>query len=51
MIRTGDGARPDAARAARAFIEAEELGLDVRDAAAQLPPRVAEQVLVGLDGA
>jgi TPR repeat protein len=48
MMLTGDGSLPDPARAARAFSLAEDLGFDVRDAAAQFPPRLAEQVLGAL---
>ncbi|MFB8228861.1 tetratricopeptide repeat protein [Cellulosimicrobium sp. NPDC055967] len=48
MMLTGDGSLPDPARAGRAFALAEDLGFDVRDAAAQFPPRLAEQVLGAL---
>lgn len=48
MMLTGDGTLPDPARAGSAFVLAEELGFDVRDAAAQFPPRLAEQVLGAL---
>ncbi|WP_277512585.1 tetratricopeptide repeat protein [Cellulosimicrobium cellulans] len=49
MMLTGDGSLPDPARAGRAFSLAEDLGFDVRDAAAQLPPRLAEEVLGALE--
>ncbi|KON74577.1 hypothetical protein M768_01225 [Cellulosimicrobium cellulans F16] len=45
---TGDGSLPDPARAGRAFALAEDLGFDVRDAAAQFPPQLAEQVVGAL---
>lgn len=48
MMLTGDGSLPDPARAGRAFALAEDLGFDVRDAAAQFPPQLAEQVVGAL---
>ncbi|QJW34928.1 tetratricopeptide repeat protein [Cellulosimicrobium protaetiae] len=48
MLLTGDGSLPDPARASGAFRDAEDLGFDVRDAVAQFPPRLAEQVLGAL---
>ncbi|WP_426310436.1 tetratricopeptide repeat protein [Cellulosimicrobium sp. E-16] len=48
MMLTGDGSLPDPARAGSAFALAEDLGFDVRDAAAQFPPRLAEQVVEAL---
>ncbi|UKJ63342.1 SEL1-like repeat protein [Cellulosimicrobium cellulans] len=48
MMLTGDGSLPDPARAGRAFALAEDLGFDVRDAAAQFPPQLAEQVVEAL---
>lgn len=49
MMLTGDGSLPDPTRAGRAFSLAEDLGFDVRDAAAQFPPRLAEEVLGALE--
>ncbi|MFB7888329.1 tetratricopeptide repeat protein [Cellulosimicrobium cellulans] len=48
MMLTGDGSLPDPARAGRAFALAEDLGFDVRDAAAQFPLQLAEQVVGAL---
>ncbi|WP_264030791.1 tetratricopeptide repeat protein [Cellulosimicrobium sp. SH8] len=48
MMLTGDGSLPDPVRAGRAFALAEDLGFDVRDAAAQFPPQLAEQVVGAL---